>query len=178
MVGLMPQDDKYIFNKIDGLRIYADQHAEIILARMRENEEDAREYASRAFRNPDFVSAMFYASAEGYLKEDRLRDTAEALQRDPEAFSKLRGFWFSPNASRAAQPHIDKLADCLREHADLVVIRTRYQQLHQQAIEATRLHAGRRVEALRELEHGRDFCDATRDVRLQHRAVEPKRAAL
>lgn len=174
MVGRMAEDGKSIYNKIEHERLYATQESDLAERKMRELQDEARDYAGQIFRDQDAVSSLFLLSAEQLEPEHKLIEHVNQLMCSPEEFGRLKGVSFLPKNTAAMQPHLEKLRDCLQEHIDYAKVRAAYRMHHQQAIEATRLPVSRQEEALQQLQQNRTYCDSVRDTREQ-RAMERRR---
>ncbi len=170
----MQNKDKLNYEKIESYRIYSFQEGEKVQRELHELESEARDYASRVFKDPAAASALFYLSTEKLEPEHKLLAHAERLADNPQDYGRLKGLSFLPKSQAELQPHLEKIRDCLRDHVDLVAVRTGYREFHQEAINAARLPPSQREEALRQLDLNRDYYDGKRDA-AQQRATERRR---
>lgn len=170
----MSDNDKLIYEKIENHRMYANQEADKIEREMRELAGEARDYADRVFQDTKAVAALFRISDRQLEPEHKLLERAEYLARRPQDYGRLKGLSFLPKSRAEMQPHLEKIVGCLRDHVELVPVRAGYHQHAQQAINAVRLPASQREEALRQLDLNRDYYDTKRDATHQ-RAMERRR---
>lgn len=158
-------DRKYFDQILLRAKDHAQTNIEKCERRLDENINKLKSLSDKLYRDPDDGARLIQLANESGVAGYIPRRVTDDLRHQPENLGTLRGSFFSPKSRAEAIEAARSMADELEARADELVILKRYEELHARVLEAEHAAEQDRQDAIRELDHEAEYCDATRDSR-------------